>query len=82
MNNPKSCRAILMGDRVVIWNWSDASHETLATFYVATLDRKSLRQRIDEFEATNNCVVENYTDGMLGKYRAVSQSQEEQGRSR
>lgn len=81
MNTPTICRAILVGGYVHILNWS-GQRETLARFSVSWRARKAVSQRIDEFEKKNNCIVENYTDGMIGKYRAESQSQEEQGQSR
>jgi hypothetical protein len=66
MTTPTICRAILMGDYVMILNWS-GQREILASFSVSA--RKSVRQRIAQFETKNNCIVENYTDGMIGKYR-------------
>ena len=69
MNTPTKCRALLMGDYVHILNWS-GQRETLASFSVSLRTRKTMSQRIDEFEKKNNCIVENYTDGLLGKYRA------------
>ena len=66
MTTPTICRAILMGRVVTILNCG-GQYETLAKFAVSA--RKSMRQRIADFERKNNCIVENYTDGMLGKYR-------------
>jgi len=68
MTNPTICRAILQGRVVTILNWS-GQYETVAKFAVSCRTRKSLRQRIAQFEKKNNFIVENYTDGMIGKYR-------------
>ena len=64
MTNQTICRAILQGRTITIWS---GQNEHRATFAVSA--SKSLRKRIAQWEQTNNCLVENYTGGMLGTYR-------------
>ena len=60
-----NCKAMLQGKMVTVFEIGTNRH--LASFSVHA--RKSLRKRIAQWELTNNCRIENYTDGLLGKYR-------------